>query len=103
MYTHPHISSQLISGRQRDRLARAQQQRLARRLRSAASTARRPSQPEQQPGRAPRTALLRTLIKHMTWQRARTSEHQVPRYEPRPQAREGGGNTAVQCGIPLKP
>jgi hypothetical protein len=86
MYTHPHISSQLISERQRDRLARAQHQRLARRLRSLTTTARRPSQPEPQPARAPRAPLLRTLIPHMTWQRARTGEHQVPRSEPKPQA-----------------
>jgi hypothetical protein len=81
MYTHPHISSQIISERQRDRLARAQQQRLARRLRSLTRTARRASQPEAQLGRA-----LRTLIQHMTWQRARTGEHQVARSEPKPQA-----------------
>jgi hypothetical protein len=86
MYTHPHISSQLISERQRDRLARAEQQRQARRLRSLTRTARRPSQPEPQLGRALRTARLRTLIQHMTWQRARTGEHQVPRSEPKPHA-----------------
>ena len=86
MYTHPHISSQIISVRQRDRLARAQQQRLARRLRSLTRTAGRASQPEPQPRRALRTALLRTLIPPMTWQRARTGEHQVPRSEPKPQA-----------------
>jgi len=73
MYTHPHISSQLIRERQRDRLARAGQQRLARRLRSLTRTARRPSQPEPRLGRALCTARLRTLIQHMTWQRARTS------------------------------
>jgi hypothetical protein len=85
MYTHPHISSQLISERQRDRLARAEQQRLARRLRSLTRTARRPSQPEPRLGRALRTARLRTLIQHMTWQRAPTREHQIPRSEPKPQ------------------
>jgi hypothetical protein len=85
MYTHPHISSQLISERQRDRLARAEQQRLARRLRSLTRT-RRPRQPEPRLGRALRTARLRTLIQHMTWQRARTGEHQVARSEPKPQA-----------------
>jgi hypothetical protein len=86
MYTHPHISSQIISARQSDRFARAQQQRLARRLRSLTRTARRASQPEAQPGRALRTARLRTLIQHMTWQRARTGENQIPRSEPKPQA-----------------
>jgi hypothetical protein len=52
VYTHPYISSQLISERQRDRTARAQQQRLARRLRSLARIARRSGQPKPQPGRA---------------------------------------------------
>ena len=44
MYTHPHIGSQIGTGRQRDKLARAEQQRLARQVRhlSRARQAERP-------------------------------------------------------------
>jgi hypothetical protein len=45
MYTHPHIGSQIGVQRQRDRLARAEQQRLARRLRHLSVT-RRAERPE---------------------------------------------------------
>jgi hypothetical protein len=45
MHTHPHIVIQLGIDRQRDRLARAEQQRLARQLRHL-SRARRAERPE---------------------------------------------------------
>ena len=45
MYTHPHIGSQIGIQRQRDRLARAEQQRLARQLRHLCR-ARRAELPE---------------------------------------------------------
>jgi hypothetical protein len=45
MYTHPHIGSQIGIQRQRDRRARAEQQRLARQLRHL-SRARRAERPE---------------------------------------------------------
>ena len=45
MYTHPHIGSQIGIQRQRDRLARAEHQRLARQLRHL-SRARQAERPE---------------------------------------------------------
>jgi hypothetical protein len=45
MYTHPHIGSQISMQRQRDMLARAEQQHLARKLRHL-SRARRAERPE---------------------------------------------------------
>lgn len=45
MYTHPHIGSQIGIQRQRDRLARAEHQRLVRQLRHQ-SRARRAERPE---------------------------------------------------------
>jgi hypothetical protein len=41
MFTHPYIASQLTAERQREMLARAHQQRLARQLRGLARAARR--------------------------------------------------------------
>ena len=40
MFTHPHLASQLATERQRDMLARADQQRLARQLRGLARASR---------------------------------------------------------------
>jgi hypothetical protein len=62
MYTHPHIGSQIGSERQRDMLARAEQQRLARQVRhlSRARRARRP-QPHTS-GALPLAARLRAIL-----------------------------------------
>ena len=62
MYTHPHIGSQIGTGRQRDMLARAEQQRLARQLRHL-SRARRAQRARPHPGGAlPLAARLRSIL-----------------------------------------
>ena len=62
MYTHPHIGSQIGLGRQRDRLARAGQQRLARQARHL-SRARRAQRPQPHPsGALPLAARLRSIL-----------------------------------------
>ena len=62
MYTHPHIASQIGIGRQRDLLARAEQQRLARQVRQL-SRARRAGRPQPHPGGAlPLAARLRSIL-----------------------------------------
>ena len=62
MYTHPHIGSQIGTGRQRDMLARAEQQRLARQLRHL-SRARRAQRPQPHTGGArPLAARLRSIL-----------------------------------------
>ena len=62
MYTHPHIASQIGIGRQRDMLARAEQQRLARQLRHL-SRARRAQRPQPHTGGArPLAARLRSIL-----------------------------------------
>ena len=62
MYTHPHIGSQIGLGRQRDRLARAGQQRLARQARHL-SRARRAQRPQPHAGGArPLAARLRSIL-----------------------------------------
>ena len=62
MYTHPHIGSQIGLGRQRDRLARAGQQRLARQARHL-SRARRAQRARPHPGGAlPLAARLRSIL-----------------------------------------
>jgi hypothetical protein len=72
MYTHPDISSQISSERQRDRLARAEQQRLAQQLRTLTRAAQQAERPEPRLGRALRMAArLRTVVPRMTWQPAR--------------------------------
>jgi hypothetical protein len=62
MYTHPHIGSQIGTGRQRDRLARAEQQRLARQARHLAR-ARRAQRPQPDTsGALPLAARLRSIL-----------------------------------------
>ena len=62
MYTHPHIASQIGIGRQRDMLARAEQQRLARQARHL-SRARRAQRARPHPGGAlPLAARLRSIL-----------------------------------------
>ena len=62
MYTHPHIGSQIGTGRQRDMLARAEQQRLARQARHL-SRARRAQRARPHPGGAlPLAARLRSIL-----------------------------------------
>ena len=56
MFTHPHIASQLARERQRDMLAQASQQRLARQLRHLARSSRQ----TQRAGR-PVTRVLRRI------------------------------------------
>jgi hypothetical protein len=59
MYTNPQISGE----RQRDMLARADQQRLVRRFRAKSAAGRQAEPPERHPGRARRMmARLRTVI-----------------------------------------
>lgn len=63
MFTHPYISSALAGDRQRERLARADQQRLVRQLRDHARASRRTQRAKQRPRRALRTVLrLRTEV-----------------------------------------
>jgi len=62
MYTHPHIGSQIGTSRQRDMLARAEQQRLARQARHL-SRARRAQRARPHPGGAlPLAARLRSIL-----------------------------------------
>jgi hypothetical protein len=62
MFTHPYISSALTGDRQREMLARADQQRLVRQLRDHARASRR-AERARRPRRALRTALrLRTEV-----------------------------------------
>ena len=62
MYTHPHIGGQIGIGRQRDRLAHAEQQRLARQVRHL-STARRAGRPlPHTSGARPLAARLRSIL-----------------------------------------
>ena len=86
MYTHPHISSQIGHERQRDRLARAEQQRLARQLLTLSRAARRGERPPQRLGRVLRPAGLRTVIARMTRQLASAGEHRAAASATRPQA-----------------
>ena len=87
MYTHPHISSQIGSERQRDKLARAEQQRLARRLRQLSMASRQSSSPESPLDRALRAlARLRLPIPPTARSAARATTHPVPRSEAAPQA-----------------
>jgi hypothetical protein len=64
MFTHPHIGSQLARERQRDMLARADQQRLARPLRGPARASRRAAGTERR-RRSP-GSYLRTVSIGMT-------------------------------------
>ncbi len=77
MYTHPHISSQIGRERQRDKLARAQQQRLARQLRTLSGAARQANRPARRLGGALRPAGLRTVVARMTGQLASAGEHRT--------------------------
>ena len=86
MYTHPHISSQIHCERQRDRLARAEQQRLARQLLTLSRAARQGQRPTQRLGGALRPAGLRTMIARMTRQLASAGEHRAAPSAARPQA-----------------
>jgi hypothetical protein len=61
MYTNYQHIGQIGNDRQRDALARAEQQRRAQRLRTASKSARDAEHPERHPGRARRA---------MTWLRA---------------------------------
>jgi hypothetical protein len=85
MYTHPHISSQIGCERQRDRLARAEQQRLARQLLTLSRAARRGERPAQRLGRVLRPSGLRTVIARMTRPLASAGEHRAAASAARPQ------------------
>ena len=79
MYTN-YQPGQIGSERQRDMLARAEQQRQARWLRTLSKAARRAEQPEQHPGWAVRPmAGLWTVIPRMTRQLAARGGHRAPR------------------------
>jgi len=52
MFTHPYIGSELAGDRQREKLARADQHRLARQLRDHARASRRTQRARQRPRRA---------------------------------------------------
>ena len=71
MYTHPHISSQIGCERQRDKLAHAEQQRLARQLRTLSGAARHANRPARRLGGALRPAGLRTVVARITGYLAR--------------------------------
>ena len=86
MYTHPHISSQISCERQRDRLARAEQQRLVHQLLTLSRAARRAGQPAQRLDGAPRLSGLRTVIARMTGQLASAGERRAAPSAARPQA-----------------
>ncbi len=65
MNTNPQLTGQIGGDRQRDMLARAEQQRRAQRLRSRSKTAHQAEPHEGHLGRALRTmARLRTVIPH---------------------------------------
>jgi hypothetical protein len=62
MYTNSQNINQIGSERQRDALARAEQQRRAQRLRTSSKSAQDEEHPERHPGRAQRTiAWLRAV------------------------------------------
>jgi len=86
MYTHPHISSQIAGDRQRDRLARAEQQRLARQLITLSRQARQGRHPTRRLGGALRPAHLRTVITRMTRQLTGAGQHQAAPSAAPPQA-----------------
>ena len=86
MYTHPHISSQIACERQRDKLARAEQQRLARQLLTLSRAARQGEPPARRLSGALRPAGLRTVIARMTRQLARAGKHPAAPSAARPQA-----------------
>ena len=86
MYTHPHISSQIGRERQRDRLARAEQQRLARQLLTLSRAARRGERPAPRLAGALRPAGLRTVIARMTRHLASAGEQRAAPSAARPQA-----------------
>jgi len=69
MDTIPQLTSQTGGERQRDMLARAEQQRRARQCRASSQTTHQAEPPEQHPGLALRMmARLRTVIPHTTRQ-----------------------------------
>jgi hypothetical protein len=86
MYTHPHISSQLARDRQRDRLARAEQQRLARQLITPSRPARHGEHPARRLVGARRPARLRAVITRMTRQLAGAGQHRAEPSAAPPQA-----------------
>ncbi len=75
MYTHPHTSSQIARDRQREALARAEQQRLARQVSTLSRPARHGGHPARRLGGALRPARLRTVITRMTGQLAGAGQH----------------------------
>ena len=82
MYPDPQIPGQIGGERQRDVLARAEQQRRAQRLRILSRGTRRAEQAEPHPGRAARTmAGLRAVLPRLT-------RHPVGRLQPTPDAPE---------------
>lgn len=86
MYTHPYISSQIARDRQREALARAEQQRLARQLSTGSRPVRHGGHPARRLGRALRPARLRTVMTRMTRHLAGAGQRQaVPSAAP-PQA-----------------
>ena len=59
MFTHPYVASQLARERQRDMLAQAGQQRLARQLRDIARASRQAGRTERRTGYRARRAAAR--------------------------------------------
>ncbi len=69
MYSTPRLTGQIGGDRQRDMLARAEQQRRAKRFRAQSRTAGQAEPPERHPGRAFRAMTrLRTVIPRPTRQ-----------------------------------
>ena len=86
MYTHPYTSSQIARDRQRDMLARAEQQRLARQLITGSRPARQGEHPARRLGSALRPARLRTVMTHITRQLAGAGQHPAAPSAAPPQA-----------------
>jgi len=63
MFTHPDLSSQIASDRHRELLASAEQQRLARQLRTQARASRPSGRAAQRLRRPPRTATSPLALK----------------------------------------
>ena len=86
MYTHPHISSQIARDRQREALARAEQQRLARQLITGSRPARHGEHPARRLGSAQHPARLRTMMTHLTRHLAGAGQHPAAPSTASPQA-----------------
>ncbi len=86
MYTHPYTSSQIVRDRQRDRLARAEQQRLARQVITLSRPARHGGHPARRLGGALRPARLRTVLTRVTRQLAGAGQRRAAASAVPPQA-----------------